>query len=703
MPTRIESPTGAFPSAMRAFRILVAAVAAIALLSVGFAAAAPAERAEAAVASEFDPGYIMSDQVFYNSASLSESGIQAFLNSQVPTCRATTGPTCLRHYTQTTPNRAAVPNRCGAYAGGTAQSAARIIYRVAQACGISPKVLIVLLQKEQGLVTTTAPTSRQYRSATGYGCPDTAACDSTYYGYFNQVYMAALQFKRYQGSPGSWAYQAGRTNNILYHPNAACGTKPVYIRNQATAGLYLYTPYTPNAASLGNLYGTGDSCSSYGNRNFWRMYTDWFGSTKGDDSPYGQLTAVTGGYRSLKVSGWAGDPNTASPIRVHVYVDGVGRASVAAGGATAVHGATGFSATVGGLSPGDHRVCIYGINVGAGATRMLGCSTSRVPSGSPFGSFDSASAAGPNAISVRGWAVDPDVASSIRVHLYVDGKARASVAAAASRSDVGSTYPGFGNAHGFATTIGGVSAGSHQVCAYAINTGGGSTVRLGCRTVTMPSGPPRGEVQTLGSTAIGTIDVGGWAYDPDSVSPIRVHVYVDGAARASIGANRSDPGLSSKIPAAYGTAHRFATTISGVGPGSHSVCAYAINVGAGTNTRLLCRTVTMPSGSPVGSFDSAAGGPGTGQASVRGWALDPDTTASIRVHIYLDGSGYRSIAADAVRTDVGRVYTGMGDLHGFSASFTGVPSGPHELCAYAINASGAGGNVLLGCRDVVVP
>ena len=46
-----------------------------------------------------------------------------------------------------------------------------------------------------------------------------------------------------------------------------CGTSSVYIQNQATAGLYNYTPYQPNAAALANLYGTGDSCSAYGNRN----------------------------------------------------------------------------------------------------------------------------------------------------------------------------------------------------------------------------------------------------------------------------------------------------------------------------------------------------------------------------------------------------------------------------------------------------
>jgi len=55
----------------------------------------------------------------------------------------------------------------------------------------------------------------------------------------------------------------------------------VNVQNYATAALYNYTPYQPNAAALGNLYGTGDGCSSYGNRNFWVYYNDWFGPTAG--------------------------------------------------------------------------------------------------------------------------------------------------------------------------------------------------------------------------------------------------------------------------------------------------------------------------------------------------------------------------------------------------------------------------------------
>lgn len=173
---------------------------------------------------------------------------------------------------------------------------------------VSQAALLVLLEKEQGLVTDSTPTDRQFRSATGYGCPDTAACDSLYYGFFNQVYNAAHQFKVYQSTPTRWNYQAGRSNRILWHPNADCGSSQVTIRNQATAGLYIYTPYQPNAAALRNLYGSGDSCSSYGNRNFWRLYTDWFGSTS--DGPVSSFVKVATDDSVYLVSGGQKHPVT---------------------------------------------------------------------------------------------------------------------------------------------------------------------------------------------------------------------------------------------------------------------------------------------------------------------------------------------------------------------------------------------------------
>ncbi|MFF2633052.1 LGFP repeat-containing protein, partial [Microbacterium sp. NPDC058021] len=237
----------------------------------------------AADLSQFRPGNIVSDAVFYNAGTMSEAQIQAFLNSKVTACRA--GYVCLKDKTDLT-RAVGADAMCNAYAGGGVESAARIIFKVAQACGINPQALIVMLQKEQGLVTDTYPYDSQYRIAMGQGCPDTAACDSRYFGFFNQVHGAAWQLKRYANPPGTsnyftW-YAPGKTWNVRYHPNIDCGSSPVYIENKATAALYYYTPYQPNAAALRAGYGTGDGCSSYGNRNFYQYFNDWFGSTRRD-------------------------------------------------------------------------------------------------------------------------------------------------------------------------------------------------------------------------------------------------------------------------------------------------------------------------------------------------------------------------------------------------------------------------------------
>lgn len=242
------------------------------------------QSAHAADAANFDPGYIVDDALFYNGSLMSEGEIQAFLEARVPQCAATAGaPGCLKDYRADVAARAAT-NRCAALPGGTGMRASAIIRAVAVACNISPQALLVTLQKEQGLVTATNPSETRYRIAMGYGCPDTAACDTAFYGFANQLYSAASQFQRYRLDPGSFRHKIGY-NSVYLHPDSfltnppRCGMATVTIRNAATAGLYNYTPYTPNAAALANLYGTGDSCSSFGNRNFWRFFTDWFGST----------------------------------------------------------------------------------------------------------------------------------------------------------------------------------------------------------------------------------------------------------------------------------------------------------------------------------------------------------------------------------------------------------------------------------------
>lgn len=269
------------------FKRLIRSIASVLILvlSVLGLVALQAPSAQAADASRFDPGLIISDSVFYDFGTMTVDEIQRFLESKVPVCKANDGgPTCLRNYVMDTPEKIGEDGKCASMPAKSNQKASQIIYDIARACGINPRVLIVLLQKEQGLVQATNPTAYMYKAATGFGCPDSdpAICGKVHTGLFNQLYKGAGQLQWYGDPRGSYTYlKVGRTANILYNPNANCGKKPVMIKSIATSALYYYTPYTPNDAAMKNLYGTGDSCSAYGNRNFWRFYSDWFGSPIG--------------------------------------------------------------------------------------------------------------------------------------------------------------------------------------------------------------------------------------------------------------------------------------------------------------------------------------------------------------------------------------------------------------------------------------
>jgi hypothetical protein len=69
------------------------------------------------------------------------------------------------------------------------------------------------------------------------------------------------------------------------------------------------------------------------------------------------------------------------------------------------------------------------------------------------------------------------------VHAYLDGVMVGGFSASQDRSDLASSYPGFGTAHAFGFTVP-ASAGPHTICVFGINTGLGSNVLLGCLDVT---------------------------------------------------------------------------------------------------------------------------------------------------------------------------------------------------------------------------
>lgn len=112
--------------------------------------------------------------------------------------------------------------------------------------------------------------------------------------------------------------------------------------------------------------------------------------------------------------------------------------------------------------------------------------------------------AGPGRVRVSGWAIDPDTAGPIPVHVYVDGAGRA-VSADKYRLDVGGAYPDYGAYHGFDETIP-AAGGTRTVCAYGINLAGPGNPTLlqgACQMLSIPFGPPDAPTNVTATSANG--------------------------------------------------------------------------------------------------------------------------------------------------------------------------------------------------------
>lgn len=337
------------------------------------------------------------------------------------------------------------------------------------------------------------------------------------------------------------------------------------------------------------------------------------------------------------------------------------------------------------------QVVNSGISADGGGLDVQILSTNLVTTVNPFGSLDVA-VGNEAGIQVGGWAIDPNTAEPIDVHIYVDGGIASGVNASVPRADVEAANPSYGPNHGFDTTVA-AGPGDHSVCAYAINVYVGSNVLLGCRTVTTN---PLGSFDVM--TAVGGgVRVEGWAIDPNTTNPIDVHAYVDGGFVSSFRAASPRSDLAGSFPGS-GIEHGYSADLA-VGGGNHNVCLYAINVGPGGNTHIACRQITLGS-NPFGSFDHISSGR-TG-VRVAGWALDPNTTGQIELHAYVDGSFNSVVPTGVSRSDVDGAFPRFGSAHGFDSVIgEQLVGGSHNVCLYGINV-GTGSNSLIGCRAVVV-
>ena len=205
-------------------------------------------------------------------------------------------------------------------------------------------------------------------------------------------------------------------------------------------------------------------------------------------APLGAFQGIEGVPGGARVRGWAIDFDTPDPIAVHFYANGRWAGATAADGpspdVSAFFGlgtGRGFDATLA-IGTGRQTVCAYAINVGRGSTNpLLGCRTIDRPPG-PIGNLEQANRFG-NTVRLSGWALDPDTADPIAVHVYVNGAWGGSATASGYRPDVGGAFPAYGAAHGFSIDVA-VPPGANQVCVYLIDaTAGSPNPLLRCRTV----------------------------------------------------------------------------------------------------------------------------------------------------------------------------------------------------------------------------
>ena len=250
-------------------------------------------------------GNLTDNAVFLDANSMNQGQIQGFLNSMEGQIASKTfSMNCDLAGQQAKQIYVSI----GAPCGGTATSA-QIIYYAAQVYGISPKVIIATIQKEQSLITAKNPTQRQYGQVMGYSCPTSGECDGNsnfLWQVDNGTWALRYHYERARGNNtwwnnGSWGGSGCGGDTKYRKPNAYPGQNvrfydegdrhyaTVFIENAATSSFYCYTPHVFNnfpgcIAAWGVPYtnwrptiGNTGNCYS-GSYNYVTAFESWFGS-----------------------------------------------------------------------------------------------------------------------------------------------------------------------------------------------------------------------------------------------------------------------------------------------------------------------------------------------------------------------------------------------------------------------------------------
>jgi len=168
--------------------------------------------------SPYSPHLLITDANYRAATSMTAAQVQAFLDQQ---------PGALKYYR-------------GPDYNGRVKTAAQMVAEAAIAWNVSPKVILVTLQKEQSLLSKSAPSRNAMNWAMGCGKTDSKTFYQ-YEGFGKQVYWGAQKLDKNAGPwyPGIRMTIDGST--VL----------PV---NSSTYSLYKYTPHLRGTTSFWMLY-----------------------------------------------------------------------------------------------------------------------------------------------------------------------------------------------------------------------------------------------------------------------------------------------------------------------------------------------------------------------------------------------------------------------------------------------------------------
>ncbi len=234
----------------------------------------------------FSPHKLIEDRVFSDIQTFGGAeGIQKFLESK-NSVLANTNPAFLEKLkepdvtmlkTALEDPRPSLPRK---------RTAAELIWDASQSSGLNPQVLLVTLQKEQGLITNhQSDTPEQLQPALnfalGFDCPVSSGCSQSFFpGFYYQLfgnldssgnrYLGAAHslmksFNTLNGRGPAVDGKISRVGDVVTLGNTLGGYEgvpeqsQVTLQNKATAALYRYTPHVFN-----------------GNYNFVKFFATWF-------------------------------------------------------------------------------------------------------------------------------------------------------------------------------------------------------------------------------------------------------------------------------------------------------------------------------------------------------------------------------------------------------------------------------------------